>query len=213
MTPESVTAILIGLGIACGCLYFVAFCFRPPSLAKSVIKVLSVTPLACASWAMGAPGLLTFALGASSAGDLFLSRKGDSAFAIGAVFFGLAHLAYIRLMAPGGLDVSWTLPTYCILGLAAVMTILILINADSMRVVAIGYIAILTTLGLVAVQLPDELALARGAAAMFILSDTVLGLDRFVLSLGPAARVGVSYLIWGTYFAATLLFFLAFALL
>jgi uncharacterized membrane protein YhhN len=62
-------------------------------------------------------------------------------------------------------------------------------------------------MGLAALGLPEARSLSLIAAILFIVSDTVLAFELFMLPEKSAARRATPYLIWVTYFAAQFLFF------
>ena len=67
-------------------------------------------------------------------------------------------------------------------------------------------------MGIIAVSLPMSFVLAMVAAVLFIISDLVLGMERFVWApVHPVRRIA-PYVVWSAYWGAQLLFLVAFAL-
>ena len=147
--------------------------------------------------------LLLVALGASLAGDVLLMLPGDH-FIAGLVAFLLAHGAYLTMFRQG---VGWfpsrvALAATLLLG-ALVLALLwpglhgaLLPAAVAVYVLMIALMAA-QALGRAAVLGDTKSRLAAGGAAIFMLSDAVLGVDRFVAPV-PLAPLWVL----GCYFAA-----------
>jgi len=147
--------------------------------------------------------LLLVALGASLAGDVLLMLPGDH-FIAGLAAFLLAHGAYLTMFRQG---VGWfpsrvALAATLLLG-ALVLALLwpglhgaLLPAAVAVYVLMIALMAA-QALGRAAVLGDTKSRLAAGGAAIFMLSDAVLGVDRFVAPV-PLAPLWVL----GCYFAA-----------
>ena len=72
-------------------------------------------------------------------------------------------------------------------------------HAGALRWAVSAYIAIITAMGILAVSLPLSLA---WPALAFIASDTVLALEKFVLTQSTRSMVWTSWFIWISYWVA-----------
>ena len=178
---------------------------RPPGLARSVVKTLPVALLAAAALVILGPGYLVAALALGAAGDWFLSRPGERAFLAGLASFALGHLALVALYWPATfVPTLWAaLP----LGLALVMTPVLLPRAGALRAPVLAYIAIIALMGLAVLQ-PENGALAWRGALLFMVSDALLGISLFVLGDGDARGRILAPVVWFTYWGAQALFLL-----
>jgi uncharacterized membrane protein YhhN len=149
---------------------------------------------------------LLVALLASLAGDVLLMLPGDH-FIAGLAAFLLAHGAYLALFRQGlGWFPSRTALAATLSAGALVLALLwpglhgaLLTAAVAVYVLLIGLMAA-QALGRAAVLGDAASRAVAGGAALFMLSDAILGIDRFVLPL-PLAPLWVL----GSYFAAQIL--------
>ncbi len=211
MTAFTIADVLVGLSLIAAIWFGWRYCWQPPSIAKSIIKTASVAGLAIAGVALAAPPLLIAALALGAMGDFFLSRSGDRAFLAGLSAFALAHLAYIALLLQVGASVSADLPSLIVVILGGVMAVLLFRTTGKLRWPVVGYVAIIAAMGLLAVGLPAGYAFALLAALLFMLSDTVLGFEYFILPRQSRLRVATPFVIWVTYWVAQALFLVALA--
>ncbi len=211
MTQFTIADALVGLSLIAAIWFGCRYCWQPPSIAKSIIKTASVAGLAIAGVVLAAPPLLVAALALGAMGDFFLSRSGDRAFLAGLSAFALAHLAYIALLLQVGASVSADLPGLIVVLLGSVMAALLFRTTGKLRWPVVGYVAIIATMGLLAVGLPAGHALALLAALLFMLSDTVLGFEYFILPRQSRLRAATPFVIWATYWSAQALFLAALA--
>ncbi|MDQ2093525.1 lysoplasmalogenase [Rhodalgimonas zhirmunskyi] len=209
---EITTLMMIAAGLATS--YWIAHCYRRPSLKKSVIKTLSVVLLLAAAALGHGPVLLIVALALCALGDYLLSRAGDGAFMAGVGAFAAGHLAYIALFltTPGAdlgrIPAAWPiLAGLAVLGI--VMAVLLWPRTGALRGPVMAYIPIILGMGVSAQALPLAVQDARLAAFLFIASDLILALEMFVLREGPAKRLA-PFAIWPLYWLAQALFTLAF---
>jgi len=188
---------------------------HPESWPRSGVKTGSVGLLAVAAVMMVSPVSLVVALAAGALGDLLLSRPGDRAFLAGVAAFAVSHIALIWLMITHGGAVLWPLPWGAILivALAVGMGVILWRYAGRLRVPVLIYVAIIATMGCVALTLAPSAALGRLAAGLFILSDTVLALELFVVARIPPVRPAMALIVWSFFWSAQFLFLLTFSLL
>jgi sterol desaturase/sphingolipid hydroxylase (fatty acid hydroxylase superfamily)/uncharacterized membrane protein YhhN len=152
----------------------------------------------------GAHGLLAAALAASLAGDVALMLQGG--FLPGLVAFLVAHLCYLVLFARGvGPLPSLAVALACATFGVAMAAVLWPHLPGALRGPVAAYVAVICAMGAQALgralarRDPASIAVAAGAV-LFMASDTMLALDRFVAPL-PLAPLGIL----GTYFVAQLL--------
>ncbi len=194
--------------------YLIGFARAAPSLAKSLIKTGSVALLAVAPLAAGGPGWLVVALLFCALGDWLLADGREGAFMAGVGAFAAGHISYVALfltrpeadVARIG-DLWWLVLALAILGLVMARTLWA--KAGAMRGPVMGYVPVILSMGVAVLALP--LGLMHLAAALFILSDTVLASDLFLLAKNHAARRVTPYVVWLTYWGAQMLFVVAFA--
>ena len=176
------------------------------SWSRSVIKGLAVGSLVVVALIAGAPWV-ALALALCSLGDVCLSRPGENAFLAGLSAFALGHLAwiviFIRLF---GLDLNALFSGVRPFALVAMgclgvyMLFMLLPRAGALKGPVAGYVAIIIAMGLTALSTPS-LKLIAGAV-LFMASDTLLGLQTFVLQKGAATERQANVLIWPLYWGA-----------
>ncbi|WGW02207.1 lysoplasmalogenase [Tropicibacter oceani] len=204
----------LSLAAAASLIYLLRFAVQGPSLAKSVIKTLSVALLAYVAWAQHLPPLLTLGLMLGALGDAFLSREGDRAFLAGLASFALSHLAYVALFVahPGADLAALTDPAFLPFTAAIVALVLGMgwrlwpVTGD-LRAPVMVYVAIIAAMGLSALALGPPVL---WAALLFIVSDTILATELFLMKPGNRWRKLASRLVWVTYWGAQVLFLLSF---
>lgn len=195
------------LGFGCATLFTFRYCYRPASIAKSIVKTASTLLLSIISWYLAGPWALTLALTFGALGDLMLSRTGDRAFLIGLVSFALAHLFYTGLMFSIGTGTSFTALILLVI-FGAVMARLLFPNTGDLRWPVMGYTAIIVVMGIAAFGTGDPIITL--AAVLFIGSDAVLSAELFLLPAASAARKVTPFVIWTLYWGAQALFLYGF---
>lgn len=202
---ETSSAVWLLSSIAIGGVY-TAFLNRPESVLRTVFKALPVTLLAGFAWSVDAPALLLAALLLSVAGDAFLAYDGEGAFRNGLVSFLAAHLAYgvlfVSMAAPSVLSTeAWRLAA----GAASVAAIAIVLpllrrHAGQHRIAVSVYACVILGMALLALFVRAP-AVFLGAA-IFMSSDAVLALRRFVFRPDHVLSRIASYYVWISYFSA-----------
>jgi len=201
-------------------LYWLRFCFRTASWAKTVVKTCAVLALMLAAWLAGGPTALILALLFCALGDYLLSRPSEAQFVAGIGAFAVGHIAYVVLFLghpDARFDALLDMPQSGGLALLAVFGLLMVLllwpRAGVMRLPVLIYIPVILSMGAGVLTLPTlgPLALALPAALLFILSDFTLAVELFVLPDGHRLRRYTPFVVWPTYWGAQLLFFLAFA--
>ncbi len=213
MTHDLWADVFIGLSLGAAIWFAIAYCWRPPSIIKTIVKTGSVLGLSVAGFLLDGPYLLIIALAFGAVGDFCLSRLGKTAFLAGLVAFAAAHLAYVALLAQTASALAFTWLGLLLALLAVGMAALLFRHAGALRWPVIVYVAIIAVMGQVAIGLPPALWLGLIAALCFILSDSVLGLEMFVFPDGHPLRRITPFVVWVFYWVAQYLFLLAFAVL
>lgn len=189
-----------------------------PSWRRTVVKTAPVLLLAILSLVEGGPWLLTAGLVASAAGDAALSRDGERPFLAGLAAFLLAHILYVVLFLNlwGNADIfaaePWralaviVLIVFCVSMLRRLMPTL----QRTMLLPVLAYVAAITAMGIAAFGVPGGLVSA--GAALFIASDAILAVRKFLLAEDSPHRTWSGLAVWILYYAAQLLIALAFLL-
>lgn len=200
----------------CALYYLAACCHRPAGLRKSLVKTASVALLALAAALAQGPALLVAALLLCALGDWWLSREGEAAFLAGVAGFAAGHLAYIALfLTRPAADLSRPAPlaVAALVLFGLVMMGLLYRHAGTLRLAVLAYVPVIVAMGLAAMTLPIEgaLALVLPAALLFMASDTILATELFLLSPGHSLRRIAPFAVWALYWLAQLGFVLGLA--
>ncbi len=190
---------------------------RQTTFIRSLIKTLSIFLLAVLAVVTDGPWLLVLGLLLSAAGDFVISREGDRAFMGGLVLFLLVHFAYMALFVSRGegLALPAAEPWRYVLGLALILAPLALLavvrrHADpGMKLPVTVYAVVIMAMGLCALTVKAPLVLA--GAVLFMISDSILALEKFVVPANPA-YTWMQHATWITYYGAQLAITLAFLL-
>ncbi|RWR46994.1 lysoplasmalogenase [Sinirhodobacter ferrireducens] len=191
------------IAAALAALYLLRFAAAMESWPKTVTKTLSVLLLAVIALRAGAPVLLSLGLMLGALGDFCLSRPGRGMFLAGMAGFAAGHLAYLALFLVLGAGAPPLLPTLALLLGAAAAVLWIAPRAEGMVVPVRGYIVVIAAMALAALGLSGAPRLVLGAL-VFVASDFVLALQRFVLAPGRGAQAA-AYLVWALYWPAQVL--------
>lgn len=168
--------------------------YRRWARVEQVAKPLVMVALAALALTMGAVDhtagrLVLIALFFSLVGDIFLLRKAKVDFIGGLVAFLLAHLAYVLAFLALGFHLWWALPGLTIavlLGLTSGRRIVRAAFRDEGAALGVGVTAYLLVIcAMVVTASGTGRPLVLLGALAFLVSDTVLALDRFV---GPRAN-------------------------
>ncbi|QKV20137.1 lysoplasmalogenase [Oricola thermophila] len=187
---------------------YLLFGLRRTTPLTVIAKTLSVALLAGLSDLAGGPWLLTLGLALCAAGDFFLAIEGlDRRFFLaGLVSFLAGHLAYVALflLLP---DTAATLPAWIRAALLAAMAAGTLAMAarlwpaaGDLRVPVMVYVLAILAMGIAAAGFGNAL-LAAGAAS-FMVSDSILAAERFLLRPDAPGRAVAGPAVWITYYAA-----------
>lgn len=212
MSPITVAAFLCALT-------YLVLTPRPASLARSTVKTASVALLAGAAALADAPVYLTLALALCALGDWLLSRETEPTFMAGIGAFAAGHIAYITLFLtrpeadPARIVTAWGLwIALALVALGGVMAVFLAPRAGALKGPVLAYIPIIVGMGIAALTVPGDgtLAFVLPAAIVFIVSDSILACDKFLLPDGHPARQLTPFAVWATYWTAQAGFFAAF---
>lgn len=181
---------------------------REPSLRRSVVKTASTALLAALAFIEGGPWLLVAALALSAAGDFFLSRDGERSFLAGLASFLAAHVAYVPLFLSvgGGTDIllwqPWRigLAVLGILGAGFLLRLLLPAAGPQMRAPVALYTTAILAMLLAAATVPAPVIVV--GAALFVASDSLLAIGRFLLPAGSPRQRPVGTAVWVLYYLA-----------
>lgn len=191
---------------------------RAPSLRRSFVKTVSTALLAVLAYIEGGPLLLVVALASSSAGDFFLSRDGEKPFLAGLASFLAAHIVYVPLFLSvgGGTDMllwqPWRigLAVVAVLGAGLLLRRLLPAAGAQMRVPVAVYTAAILAMLLAAATVPSPVILI--GAVLFVLSDSLLAIGRFLLPEGSPRQRPTGAAVWVFYYLAQVAITLGFLL-
>lgn len=197
--------IVLGLASLAAAIAYQAVERRPPSTLRTALKTLAIgllvpLPLLLLGAATALPlVLLALAFLLSSFGDLFLALKGDTRnFMRGLVAFLVSHLFYISVMVPLASSPE-TLPAKAaslFVGLGAIALYLSLAPALGRMKLPFGaYLVAILVMALSALAIPAGQPWLGLGAVLFVISDSVIALDKF---RGPIPYRGL--IVWSTYY-------------
>lgn len=192
--------LIVGLGAAL--IYAAVFCYRGPSVVKTMVKSVPLLSFALAGIATFAHPLVIGALLLSAVGDIALSRDGEKPFLIGLIGFALAHVFYIAHFwgLAGGVSGALAMP------FAALAVVLFAVSTEKwlapftgdMRLPVRVYVLLISLMGLTALGLPGMPLAVIGAFA-FMASDTILSIQLFRMSDGSRWQIPASVVLWALY--------------
>ena len=178
--------------------YLVRFAGRETlgAWSASHIKTGSVAALVLAGLAMGAPAAMLLGLALAAAGDFSLSRRGDGAFMAGMAAFGLGHLAYLGafLAAGSGHAPFWTVAPLIVL--AASTEVWLAPHTGALLWPVRAYVFVIVIMALAALTLGPGHVLLLIGVGLFMASDLMLALERFVLR---PVTPGLGRAVWASY--------------
>lgn len=198
---------LIGLGAALALVYGAAFCWKPESWLRTMIKTGSVASPAVALGQMGLPEIALAGLWACALGDLLLSRPGELALRAGIGAFALGHIFYIyaflTLWPLGVPDPVFVIVTVGLIALGLSTERWLTPRTGALRGAVRGYVVLILMMGIAAAMPGGPRVWVLAGALCFVASDLILSTQLF---LGQQGRAG-SYAVWGLYWGAQALIF------
>ena len=210
--PQNANGLLV-FGLIAAALYLL----RPSATSGgkwAIVKTIPVAFFALIAWQQSAPTVLVVALALSAVGDYLLAHEGERFFLGGLAAFFFAHFAYILLFASGGTlllaNEPWRLAVALIFLVHAALMARRLNSAvaSDMRIPVFAYIGAISLMGLSA-------SLYAGAwiligVLLFIVSDTLLAIGRFLITGNDSRQNFVQPGVWTTYVAAQVVILLGF---
>lgn len=184
---------------------YLAISHRPPGWARTLTKTLPLLLFAIVALIIGAPPLLVGGLLLSAAGDFALSRPGQRAFLIGLVSFALAHVFYSFLFAgisglPIGASFSIApVATIVMLSLALSVEFWLIPHVGGLRWPVRAYVVLIGAMMLTALTLPAEYTIVASGAALFVVSDLALSIQRFRMAPNATSHRALGWLVWVFY--------------
>jgi len=183
-------------------------CHQPASWWRSFVKTLAVAGLCLIAFLAGGPILLVVGLAFCALGDLLLSRETDSGFLAGMAAFFAGHMAYVALFFASGegwalIGARWPVAVI-FLAYAALFYRYLYPGLGQFRVPVAAYSGAIALMGVAALTQPVTLAgiVVLVGALSFIISDSVLAIDKFRLPPNSGFHRAAPYLVWATYWAA-----------
>jgi uncharacterized membrane protein YhhN len=193
---------LLVLGCLAALIYAAVFCYRGPSVAKTVVKSVPLLSFAGAGLVSFANPFVVGALFLSAIGDIALSRDGDKPFLVGLVAFALAHVLYILHFwgLAGGITGAFEVPMLPVLVILFALSTewWLAPHTDDMRWPVRVYVVLIAVMGLLALGLPGMLLATLGAFA-FLASDTILSIQLFRMESQSRWQVPASVALWVLY--------------
>lgn len=182
-----------------------------PSWRRTIAKTLAVSLLAVVALLAGGPVLLVVALLLSAAGDAFLAYRNERAFLAGLASFLAAHIVYVLLFAgagdgPGMIVADWwrlaLVPVIFLLAGVVLVRLWPALPAQ-MKLPVAAYVCAILLMGITALTMPPVMIVA-GAFA-FMISDTILAIETFLLAQDSPHRNWTGKVLWALYYGAQLL--------
>jgi uncharacterized membrane protein YhhN len=207
-------SVVLAASVALALLHF-RWLNKAASHSRALLKTLPVLLLSVYALIINAPLVLVAALALAALGDLCLAYDGEAPFMSGLAAFLLAHLAYVALfwpLADTGLIVEspWRYAFAWLFVMMAVAVLFLLWRPAGRLAGALGvYAAAIVAMALSALSVRS--ILPGAAAGLFVLSDAALGVQRFLVRPADPILAVLKPFVWGTYYAAQLIFTLAMA--
>lgn len=199
-------------------LFYLLMQRRSPSWRRTFAKAGSIVLLAVLSLIVGGPVLLAVALILSAAGDAFLAQDSEKSFLAGLASFLAAHLVYIALFMVVGSGVEilvaqpWRLafPVAATLVGAVLLQRLLQVVPAPMKLPITVYVVAIAAMMLASATIPVPLVML--GAALFVASDSILAVERFLLAPNSSHRIWTGPAVWVLYYLAQTLLTLGFVL-
>lgn len=200
---------ILGLSLTASVIYGIKT-RSEPHYSRMFAKTASTSLLSALVVSAGGPKLLITALALGSVGDAFLSWNGQTNFLCALGSFLVAHLFYVALFVQNGGSIDIILSekprlfgSIVMLFLTLTMVFLLVPRvAKDLRLPIQAYSAAILSMVLAAFKIHNERIVL--GAVLFTLSDTILALDRFLLSQESPHRKWMPYAVWTLYYSGQL---------
>ena len=198
MSPEMITG-LWGAALVSAAAYL-PLTEKPPSAVRTILKTLPLLLFSVIAVVSGGPLALVVALLLSALGDAWLAQDGNRAFMAGLASFLLAHLAYAGLFfaAGEGMAGAPVAATAAIAVFAIVFGMLLVRSAGPLAVPVALYVVAIAVMGFGAAGMG---AAVLAGAALFMISDAILGAAKFLMKPAHPMRALAGAAIWVFYVA------------
>lgn len=189
--------------------YWARLCWREESWLRTLTKTAPVLLLALAAHRADMSAVIVAGLVLGGLGDFLLSRPGTTAFMAGMAAFGLGHLAYAaaflhRTVWP---HTPWIAVAVLLLALSTERWLAP--HTGALRWPVRGYVVLIAAMGVSASTLSPESWPTLIGVGLFLLSDLLLSVERFVLKAD--AHRALSRAVWASYWSGQALIALGWA--
>jgi uncharacterized membrane protein YhhN len=173
---------------------------RAPSPFRTLVKALPLSIFAVIAVLTGAPWLLVAALALSALGDACLAQEGELSFLAGLGSFLLAHLAYMWVFfSQGG---GWEAAPITVLAAIIVFSLVyggvLVRHAGRLALPVAVYVLAIAAMGFGAATIGGTVLLG---AALFMVSDAILGAEKFLLPEDHGILKASAPAVWIFYFS------------
>jgi uncharacterized membrane protein YhhN len=194
---------ILTASIILSALYGAVFCYRPPSVMKTVVKVAATGLLMLWAYVLGGPWLLVVALAFGAVGDGFMSGDPKRWLLPGLLAFFAGHLAYLALFMTtphSPLDGVTVFIACAVVLFSGAFIVFLWTSLADMRWPVVAYTGVIALMGATAARLDMGTSWVAIGAAMFILSDVLVALETFKIEDDARIRLLTSPLLWALYF-------------
>lgn len=194
---------VLAASIILSVLYGALFCYRPPSVMKTLIKVAATGLLTLWAYMLGGPWLLVAALAFGAVGDGFMSGDPKKWLLPGLLAFFVGHLAYLALFMTtphSSLDGATVFIACAVFLFSGAFIVFLWKSLAEMRWPVVAYTGVIALMGATAARLDMGTSFVAIGAAMFILSDVLVALETFKIEDDARIRLLTSPLLWALYF-------------
>lgn len=194
---------VLSASIILSVIYGALFCYRPPSLIKTVVKVAATGLLTLWVYRLGGPFLLVTALAFGTIGDGFMSGDPRKWLLAGLLAFFAGHVAYLALFmtTPHTPMTGTTLFIACAVFVFSAGFVAYLWKfLGEMRWPVVAYTAVIALMGATAARLDMGTQYVVIGAAMFIASDVLVALETFTIDHESRIRRVTSPVLWALYY-------------
>lgn len=198
---------LLALSLTAAILYAVT-APAPGSVSRMITKTAAISCLAILSMRRNMPFFLIAAQISSAIGDAFLVWEADVNFLCGLGSFLVGHLFYLTLFAQSGNRVvmirseSWRQYTALALLVLSSGTFSLILwprLTRDLRFPVLFYSVAIYTMVLTALTMAESSVII--GAIMFMTSDTILALQKFVVDKKSHHQTWMEYAVWVLYYA------------
>lgn len=179
---------------------------HPLSLKRAIIKTITVFLLGVIAWQEGGPAALIIGLFLAAFGDFCLATPGEYSFQIGLSGFLGAQLAYVVLFVEMTNEITFVMITEPWRAMLAVIAIAHTARfgaklwghmPNELRPQVIAYAMIITLMSVTALGVANPVVIA--GVALFVISDTLIGYEKFIWPRGVDQYAWSEPAVWISY--------------